>query len=611
MSTTVNYLLGICRWEHMYSYTGKILRIDLSQNKISEENLNEKDAEQFIGGKGLGAKLLLETTNPENDPLSPDNALILCTGPLTGSAAPTSGRWCIVTKSPLTSLFLDSQIGGYFGAEIKKTGHDVILIKGKADHPVYITIHDEAVKIKDATHLWGENTTATEKALKDEGRVLAIGVAGENLVKFACINTDLFVHKGRGGNAGRGGAGAVMGSKNLKAVVIKGTHKIKYASEEKFREAVKKSLKIINENEFIPVRRKYGTPIWINPVNENQLLPTYNFQRGYFESAENISGETMYEKIVVENKSCFSCPIACGKWTRFDFGGRSYEFEGPEYESIALLGSNCGNDTIENVAYLSYLCDEYGLDTISAGNVIGFAVEAAQKGIIDESIDFNDPAAQGELLRKIAYREGNGNELAEGVKHFSEKRGGTDFAIQSKGLEFPGYDPRGAFGMALAYATSDRGACHQRVWTVRAEMEGSLPPRYGIEGRASFVKENQDERACCFSLVLCDFAPFGVDTFVELLNTATGFEYTEETYMKTGERIWNLTRMFNAKCGVTKKDETLPKRIMEEKLEKDEAFIGKDTFDKMLSEYYQLRGWDKNGVPKREKLKELGLEAYL
>ena len=611
MSTTVNYLLGICRWEHMYSYTGKILRIDLSQNKISEENLNEKDAEQFIGGKGLGAKLLFENMNPEKDPLSPDNALILCTGPLTGSSAPTSGRWCIVTKSPLTSLFLDSQIGGYFGAEIKKTGHDVIIIKGKADHPVYITIHDEAVQIKDATHLWGENTNATEKALKDEGRVLSIGVAGENLVKFACINTDLFVHKGRGGNAGRGGAGAVMGSKNLKAVVIKGTHKMEYALKEKFREAVKKSLKIVNENEFIPVRRKYGTPIWINPVNENQLLPTYNFQRGYFENAENISGETMHEKIVVENKSCFSCPIACGKWTRFDFGGRSYEFEGPEYESIALLGSNCGNDTIENVAYLSYLCDEYGLDTISAGNVIGFAVEAAQKGIIDESIDFNDPVAQGELLRKIAYREGIGDGLAEGVKHFSEKRGGTDFAIHSKGLEFPGYDPRGAFGMALAYATSDRGACHQRVWTVRAEMQGDLPPRYGIEGRASFVKENQDERACCFSLVLCDFAPFGVDTFVELLNTATGFRYTEETYMKTGERIWNVTRMFNAKCGVTRKDETLPKRIMEEKLEKDEAFIGKDTFDKMLSEYYQLRGWDKNGVPKREKLKELGLEAYL
>ncbi len=595
----------------MYSYTGKILRINLSTSKVSEENLTEKDAEKFIGGKGLGAHLLFKNMNCRCDPLSPENVLLLCTGPLTGTQAPTSGRWCIVTKSPLTGLFLDSQVGGYFGAEIKKSGHDVIIVQGKAENPCYIAIEDESVNIKDATHLWGKNTTATEKALENEGRVLSIGVAGENLVKFACINTDLFVHKGRGGNAGRGGAGAVMGSKNVKAIVIKGTHKIEYQNEEKFREAVKKALTIINENSFIPVRRKYGTPIWINPVNENQLLPTYNFQRGFFEKAENISGETMHDTIVTENKSCFSCPIACGKWTNFNFGGKDYELEGPEYESIALLGSNCGNETIQGVAYLTYLCDEFGMDTISAGNIVGFAIEAAKNGLISENVAFNDPQSQGELLRKIAYREGTGNELAEGVRLFSEKRGGNVYAIHSKGLEFPGYDPRGAFGMALAYATSDRGACHQRVWTVRAEMQGTLTPRYGIEGRAHFVKENQDERACCFSLVLCDFAPFGVDTFVDLLNTATGFSYTEESYMQTGERIWNLTKLFNVKNGVTREDETLPQRIMEEKLEKDEARIGKETFEKMLDEYYTLRGWDRNGHPTKEKLKELGLEEFL
>lgn len=595
----------------MYGYTGKILRIDLSTTKVTEENLHEKDAETFIGGKGLGAKLFFDNFDPTVDPFSPDNPLILCTGPLTGTTAPTGGRWCIVTKSPLTSLFLDSQVGGYFGAEIKRSGYDFIIIQGKADNPTYIVIQDSDVKIKDAHHLWGKNTTATEEALKDEGRILSIGVAGENLVKFACINTDLFVHKGRGGNAGRGGAGAVMGSKNLKAVVIKGTNSMKYPDDEKFKEAVKKALKVINENSFIPVRRKYGTPIWINPVNENMLLPTYNFTRGFFEKAENISGETMHDKIVVKNTSCFSCSISCGKWTHFDFNGKTYEFEGPEYESIALLGSNCGNETIEGVAYLAYLCDEYGLDTISAGNVIGFAVEAAKHGLIKEKIDFNDPVAQGEIIRKIAYREGDGSALAEGVKLFSETRGGKDFAIQSKGLEFPGYDPRGAFGMALAYATSDRGACHQRVWTVRAEMQGGLTPRYGIEGRAAFVKENQDERACCFSLVLCDFAPFGVDTFVELLNTATGFEYTEESYMKTGERIWNLTKLFNIRNGVTRENETIPKRIMEDELEKDEARIGREKFEKMLDEYYLLRGWDKNGVPTKEKLRELDLEAFL
>jgi aldehyde:ferredoxin oxidoreductase len=600
-----------CQGEYMYSYMGKILRIDLSKGKVSEENLDEKDAEKFIGGKGLGAKLFFETTAPTVDPFSPDNALILCTGPLTGSLAPTSGRWCIVTKSPATSLFLDSQVGGFFGAEIKKTGYDFIIIQGKAAEPVYIAVTDTDVEIKDAKNLWGKNTTATEMALKEEGRVFSIGVAGENLAKFACINTDLFVHKGRGGNAGRGGAGAVMGSKNLKALTIKGTQKIEYAHEEKFREAVKKSLKVIKENSFIPLRREYGTPIWINPVNENQLLPTYNFSRGSFEKAENISGETMHDTIVVENKSCFNCPIACGKWTHFDFNGKEYEFEGPEYESIALLGSNCGNETIEGVAYLAYLCDEYGLDTISTGNVVAFAIEAAKNGLIDLDVDFNDPAAQGELIRKIAYREGLGDELADGVKLFSGKKGGKDYAIHSKGLEFPGYDPRGAFGMALAYATSDRGACHQRVWTVRAEMQGDLTPRYGIEGRAAFVKENQDERACCYSLVLCDFAPFGVDTFVELLIHATGFEYSNETYMKTGERIWNLTKLFNVRNGETRKDETIPNRIMEEKLEIDEAHIGKENFEKMLDQYYEMRGWDATGIPTKEKLKELGLEGYL
>ncbi len=589
----------------MYSYTGKILRIDLSTNRVSEESLDKNDAKKFMGGKGLGAKLLFDEIDLTIDPLSADNVLILCTGPLTGSLAPTSGRWCVVTKSPLTSLFLDSQVGGYFGAEMKKAGYDFIIIQGRAEKPVYIAINDENVEIKDAGELWGKNSFYTEKSLRDKGRVFSIGVAGEKLVKFACINTELHRH------AGRGGAGAVMGSKNLKAVVIKGTKKLNYADEEKFREAVKKSLKIINENSFIPTRRKYGTPIWINPVNENKLLPTYNFSKGSFEKAENISGETMHETMVVKNKACFNCSIACGKWTNFDFKEKKYELEGPEYETIALLGSNCGNDSLEGIAYLNYLCDDFGLDTISTGNVIGFAIEAAKKKLIDEDLDFNDPVTHGELIRKIAYREGIGDELAEGVKKFSEKIGGEDFAIQSKGMEFPGYDPRGAFGMALAYATSDRGACHQRVWTVRAEIEGALKPRYGIDGRAQFAKENQDERACCFSLVLCDFAPFGVDTFVELLNTATGFGYSKEEYLKTGERIWNLTKIFNVKNGVTRKDETIPKRIMEETLEIDEARIGKDTFEKMLDEYYKMRGWDENGIPKKEKLRELNLEGFL
>ena len=592
---------------YIYSYLGKILRIDLSKNRISEEKLNEKDAKKFIGGKGLGAKLLFDEIDPGIDPLSPDNPLILCTGPLTRSLVPTSARWCLVTKSPLTSLFLDCQVGGYLGAEIKKAGYDFIIIKGRAENPAYITINDENAEIKDAEELWGKNSFYTEKFLRDKerGRVFSIGIAGEKLVKFACINTELYRH------AGRGGAGAVMGSKLLKAVVIKGTKRLGYADEEKFREAVKKSIDILNKNEFIPLRRKYGTPVWVNVVNKNKLLPTYNFSRGYFENGEDISGERMYERIVVRNRACFNCPIACGKLTNFEFDGKKYELEGPEYETLAILGSNCGNDSLEGIAYLNYLCDDFGMDTISTGNIIGFTIEATKKGMIQEDVDFNDPRKQGELIRKIAYREGIGDDLAEGVKKFSEKVGGKEFAMQSKGMEFPGYDPRGAFGMALAYATSDRGACHQRVWTVRAELEGKLKPRYSIEGRAKFVKENQDERACCYSLVLCDFLPFEVDTLVELLNLATGFDYDREEYLKTGERIWNLTKIFNVKNGFTRKDETMPDRIFEEKLEIDEAKLSKEEFEKMMDEYYDIRRWNEDGVPKKEKLKELNLEGYL
>jgi len=591
---------------YIYSYLGKILRIDLSKNRISEEKLNEKDAKKFIGGKGLGAKLLFDEIDPGIDPLSPDNPLILCTGPLTRSLVPTSARWCLVTKSPLTSLFLDCQVGGYLGAEIKKAGYDFIIIKGRAENPAYITINDENAEIKDAEELWGKNSFYTEKFLRDKerGRVFSIGIAGEKLVKFACINTELYRH------AGRGGAGAVMGSKLLKAVVIKGTKRLGYADEEKFREAVKKSIDILNKNEFIPLRRKYGTPVWVNVVNKNKLLPTYNFSRGYFENGEDISGERMYERIVVRNRACFNCPIACGKLTNFEFDGKKYELEGPEYETLAILGSNCGNDSLEGIAYLNYLCDDFGMDTISTGNIIGFTIEATKKGMIQEDVDFNDPRKQGELIRKIAYREGIGDDLAEGVKKFSEKVGGKEFAMQSKGMEFPGYDPRGAFGMALAYATSDRGACHQRVWTVRAELEGKLKPRYSIEGRAKFVKENQDERACCYSLVLCDFLPFEVDTLVELLNLATGFDYDKEEYLKTGERIWNLTKIFNVKNGFSRKDETMPDRIFEEKLEIDEAKLSKKEFEKMMDEYYEMRGWDENGIPTREKLRELDLEGY-
>ena len=599
-------------------YIGKILRVDLTERRISTEKLDAEIAKKFIGGKGLGAKILYDSLKLGTDPLSPENILIFASGPLTATLAPTSARWAVVTKSPLTNIFLDCQVGGYFGAAMKLAGFDCIIMEGKADSPVYLWVHDGNAEILNAGDLWGKGCFETENTLKkrlgESAHVASIGPAGENLVRYACISVDKYRQ------AGRGGAGAVMGSKNLKAVAVRSaSYKIEYADPEGFREAAKKALKVIRENSFIPLRRKYGTPIWVAPVNKAALLPTRNFRTGVFEKAENISGETMRDKIVVKDGTCYNCIIQCWKYTHVESGKYKVdELAGPEYESIALLGSDCGVGSIEAVAHASMLCDDLGLDTISTGNSIAFAMECYERGLLtaDDTdgleLKFGNADAEIEMVKKIAYRKGLGNLLAEGVRRASKKigDGSEKFAMHVKGLEIPGYDPRGAFGMALAYATSDRGACHQRAWTVRAEIEGKLEPRFSTKGRARFVKETQDERAMCFSLVLCDFAPLEVKHFVELLNKATGFNFTVEDYLKTGERIWNLTRLFNVREGITRKDDTLPPRFMEEPLPEGATkgqVVTKEMLDEMLDEYYALRGWDKNGVPTEEKLKELGL----
>jgi len=599
-------------------YVGKVLRINLTKRKTRVEKLDEEVARKFIGGKGLGAKILYDSLKPGIDPLSPENLLIFASGPLTATLAPTSGRWAVVTKSPLTKIFLDSQVGGYFGAAMKFAGFDCIITEGKADIPVYVWVHDENAEIRDAEDLWGKGCFKTEKMIKERlgenVRVASIGPAGENLVRYACITVDMYRQ------AGRGGAGAVMGSKKLKAVAIQSAgRKIKYADLEGFREATKKAFKIIEKNSFIPLRRKYGTPVWVAPVNEFAILPTRNFKTGVFEHADNISGETMRNKLFVKDGTCYNCPIRCWKYTQVK--SKKYkvkELAGPEYETIVLMGSNCGVNSLEPIAYANLLCDDLGLDTISTGNTIAFAMECFEKGLITGKdanglkLRFGNADVEIEMVKRIAHRKGLGNILAEGVGHASKKISGNSekFAMHVKGMEIPGYDPRGAFGMALAYATSDRGACHQRAWTVRAEMESKLVPLYSTEGRAGFVKETQDERAMCFSLVLCDFAPLDVGSFVELLNEATGFNLTAEEYLKTGERIWNLTRLFNVREGLTRKDDDLPARFIEEPLSDGVAkgqVVTEKMLDKMLDDYYALREWDKRGIPTKEKLKELEL----
>jgi len=599
-------------------YTGKILKVNLTKRKTYVEKLDEEVARKFIGGKGLGAKILYDSVKPGIDPLSPENLLIFASGPLTATLAPTSGRWAVVTKSPLTNIFLDSQVGGYFGAVMKFAGFDCIIVEGKADTPVYLWVPDEGAEIRDAEDLWGKGCFETEKTIKkrlgENSRVASIGPAGENLVRYACITVDMYRQ------AGRGGAGAVMGSKSLKAVAVQSAgRKIEYADPEGFREVAKKALKKIEENSFIPLRRKYGTPVWVAPVNEFAILPTRNFRTGVFEHSDAISGETMRSKIVVKDGTCYNCSIRCWKYTQVKSGKyRVNELAGPEYETIVLMGSNCGVNSLEAITYANLLCDDLGLDTISTGNAIAFAMECFERGLLSEKdanglkLRFGDADAEIEMVKRIAHRKGLGNILAEGVRGASKKIGGGSkkFAMHVKGMEIPGYDPRGAFGMALAYATSDRGACHQRAWTVRAEIEGKLTPTYSTKGRAKFVKEAQDERSMCFSLVLCDFVPLEVDCFVELLNKATGLNFAAEDYLKTGDRIWNLTRLFNVREGMTRKDDVLPGRFRKESLPDGVAkgqVITQKMLNEMLDEYYALRGWDKNGIPTKEKLKELGL----
>ncbi|MEO0239163.1 MAG: aldehyde ferredoxin oxidoreductase family protein [candidate division WOR-3 bacterium] len=595
-------------------FYGRVADVDLTTKNLRYYELPEKMIREFIGGKGIGAKILYDELAPKVDPLSPENLLIFAPGPLTGTIAPTSGRWAVVTKSPHTNLFLDSQVGGHFGATLRRAGVDILIVRGKAEKPVYLYIENGEVQILDATPLWGKTIFETEDELKrvhPGAKVGSIGPAGENLVTFAIIGFDYYRQ------AGRGGAGAVMGSKNLKAVVAKPTGEIKYFDEKGMKETVSRLLKLIKEHPVMKRRTEIGTPMWVRMANEGGFLPTRNFSRGVFEKANEISGETMKERIWVRNKACFGCPIACGKLTHVKEGKyKCNEVEGPEYETIALLGSNCEITPIESVAYLNRICDNLGLDTISSGGVVAFAMECYERGLLKDTdglkLNFGNVDVAAELLRKIAYREGIGETFAQGVRKAAERigQGSEKFAIHVKGLELPGVEPRGSWGMALAFATADRGGCHQRAWTPTAELKGILQ-RFSTEGMAKFVKETQDERAVCFSLVLCDFVPFTVEDFAELLYNATGIDLNPEEYMVTGERIWNLTRLFNVREGISRKDDTLPPRIMEEPSPAGPAegkVITSEILNKMLDEYYALRGWDQNGIPTEETLKRLGLK---
>ncbi len=594
-----------------YGYAGKILEVDLTSRKVQKTSTEKYlNVQLFVGGKGLGALALWKELKPHTDPFSPKNILVFSTGPLTGTLCPST-RMCIITKSPLTNTFCDSHVGGHLGPEIKFAGYDAIIARGKSEDPVYLWINNEEVEICDAKHLWGQDTFHTEERIRKEGkdstiRVACIGPAGEHLVKFALVNTERYRQ------AGRGGVGAVMGSKNLKALAVKGFGQIRIHNLEAFTQVAKETREAVLENKTIRARRRWGTTRSVLYASDRDLFPTRNFSEATFEEAENLSAEVFEKRFWVKHKACYGCPVNCGKLGVVRSGVYAGTVvEGAEYETATLLGANCGISDHEAVAHANMLCDKLGLDTISTGNVIAFAMECYEKGLLTRKetdglqLNFGNQEALTRVIPKIANREGVGNLLADGVKTLSERLGEKtrDFAMHVKGLELPGWGIRAAPGMGLAYATADRGGCHMRAWTTSHEISGIV----------EVVKAQQDYYAACDCLVACQFVKdvVGKERYVQMLNTATGMKMSVDEFVKVGERIWNLARMFNMRVGFSRKDDTLPKRILTEPLPSGIAKgqrLTQTQLKQMLDDYYKLRGWNiQTGKPSKEKLRELEL----
>ena len=607
-------------------YTGKIGWIDLTRATTETKDLDEDIARKYLGGKGLGAHLLYKHLKPDTNPLGPGNILIFVTGPLTGTTFPTVSRSGVITKSPLTGTFLDSYSGGFFGTQMTWAGFDALVVTGMAAEPTYILVNNGKISLMDAQGLWGLSTSECEQQLKDAHKteeaerisVAAIGQAGENGVKFANIINEKRAH-------GRGGAGAVMGSKNLKAVVLKGDGKFPLADEPGFREIVKRCRKKIADHPMTGkggVFPKMGTMMTVDLTQETGTLPTKNWQENTFGLSEKINGEA-FLKYSVQPRACFACPIGCSRDTRALQRGREYITEGPDYETIYAMGSNCDIGDPEVIIAADRLCDDYGMDTISCGVAIGFAMECFERGLITREdtggieLIFGNGDALLDTIVLIGKREGIGELLSEGVMRASGKIPGTgDFAMHVKGLELPGYDPRGMKGQGLTYALSDRGGCHVRSNTLRTELLGLPEPidRYGYTDKAAMVWNLQLAYATCDCIIACLFGAFAItpEDFAEAISAATGWDLTLEELRTIAERAWNTTRLFNVREGFTKQDDTLPGRLFAQSSTAGPSkgqVVDRDAFEKMIEDYYGVAGWDRaTGIPTDEKLKALGIE---
>ncbi len=611
----------------MSGWTGKLLRVNLTTGQHRVEDIPQQWLRDYIGGRGVADRYLWQEMDPRVDPFSPENKLIFATGPLTGTPVSCGARYMVVTKGPLTGAITTSNSGGFWGPELKFAGYDLLMLEGKAARPSYLFIYDDMVQLRDARGFWGKTVSETEDGLREEVgipglRIAGIGPAGEKLVRFACIINDK--HRA----AGRSGVGAVMGAKNLKAVAVRGTRGVTVAKPDEFMKAMWAMRKKMHESPSRQGMTDQGTASTIDLTNAFAGCPTRNFESGQFEHAENINGNAIKDTRMVTNKACFACTIACGRVCRLPgetadkylvtTHPRNWKIagEGPEYEGAWALGADTGVGDLDAVLKANWLCNDLGMDPISMGATLAAAMELYERGIIGDKqvelpLKFGSGAALVRMTEATAYREGFGNELAEGSKRLGDKFKHPEIFMGVKGQEFPAYDPRGFQGMGVAYATCNRGACHLRAWTPALETSGKVNP-HTPAGKSEWVVAEQHKSTAHDATGICLFTGFSGSTLDDLAActaAATGIPYTLEDFVKIGERTWNLERLWNLKAGFTAKDDTLPERLLKTPHKSGPAKGVVVHLDQMLPDYYKSRGWDAAGVPTKEKLMELGLAS--
>lgn len=619
-------------------WQGRVLWVDLTHKEIYTEDLSEELYSKYLGQSGINAKILYDNVGPDVDPLDPENHLIFGVGPLGGTLAPCSGRFTVTSKAPLTGLFGDSNCGGHWGPELKYAGYDHIVITGRADRPVYLWINDEQVELRDASKVWGKTTWATEEYLQNKLgnntiQVASIGPAGENLVNYAAI----ICNHNRA--AGRTGMGAVMGSKNLKAIAVYGTKEIKVAEPSEFLDIAVESQEDIIEDPLYEVASTFGTTAITRLAQELGFLPTKNFQKSTFSGADELSGEKILEEYATKHKGCFNCPVSCSRYYEVNEG--EYEGtvgEGPEYETISAMGTKCGNQNLPSVLKANTLANQLGLDTISTGTVISWAMELYQRDIITSEdtggleLEWGNHQELIELVKMIAYRQGFGDLLAEGAFKAAQEIGdlAEEYVVHSKGMEYPAVDVRGTKGMALGFAVASRGGDHLKslpLYEIAPDVyKEAIKEELGIEvedeywtqyeTKPQLIAWHEEWHCVVDSLGLCKLEgialkPLRPKHFAKLVSAATGLDFDEDRLRMIGERIWNLERLFNIREGLSRKDDMPPKRLLEEPIATGPSAgegLSLTKFESMLDEYYRLRGWDlTSGIPKEQKLEELNL----